>query len=74
MKSKNFAKNNLNVYISHDIESTNPSHNELIGKVLKTVESNEYSDLHLTLNSSKALLNSKNYQEEFTKVFGREYN
>ncbi len=74
MNSQSIAKNVLNVYVSHDIESTNSSHNDTIKRVLTAIEMNTHKDIHVTLNSSKSLLLSQDYPEQFTKTFGKDFN
>ena len=68
------AKYVLNVYISHDIESTNPQHNDKVKNLLSAVEKNIDEDMKLTLNTSKALMLSSEYEKQFTKTFGKAFN
>jgi carbamoyl-phosphate synthase large subunit/carbamoyl-phosphate synthase small subunit len=64
----------LNVYLSHDVESSNQQHKSKLRNVLNAIEKNNDEDLCLTLNTSKALLTSEDYEEQFTKTFGVAYN
>jgi carbamoyl-phosphate synthase large subunit/carbamoyl-phosphate synthase small subunit len=43
-------------------------------RVLSAIEKNNDQDLHLTLNSSRTLMLSNEYPEQFTKLFGKSFN
>ena len=68
------AKYVLSVYISHDIESTNTLHAAQMNSTLTAIEKNVDEDIKLTLNTSKSLMTSSDYEKQFLKTFGLAYN
>ena len=56
MTNKSNPKYSLNLYVSHDIESTCNDHNEKIKRILEIIEKNKDEDMQFNLNTSKAAL------------------
>ena len=73
-KSHTEAKYKLNIYISHDIESLSTDHCERIRGVLNLIDRVTDHDLKFTLNSSRALMMTAEYEQEFKKTFNLEFN
>lgn len=67
-------KYKLNIYISHDYDSTSSEHTEKLLKVLNMLEKSKNDEFDFTLNSSKALMLTSDYEKEFTKTFNLEFN
>jgi carbamoyl-phosphate synthase large subunit/carbamoyl-phosphate synthase small subunit len=74
MNKQKDTKYKLNIYISHDLESTNEKHDETIKNVLKLIEKNRNEEFDFTLNTSRTLMMSSEYEKEFTKTFNLEFN
>ena len=67
-------KQQLGLFISHDFESLNTKHFEIIQSIIKTLPEASETVCKVKINSGKNVFTSENYSEAFEKSFGIQFN
>lgn len=64
----------VNLFVSHDTDEDDNNHFKRMDEVLNLIDTNSSKHYKINLNTSRTLMKSRNYQEDFKKQFTVDYN